>query len=140
MGITDFEEETAPLDANEKKCMAIIAKGLAKRLGKESVISNKEMCAAMNKAISDGVYPALSRDYKLTGVRVRKIINQIRRDDIVPLLCATSTGYFVANTQAEAEIYIRSLKDRIGSIQEVANCFIKQYNEKFKTNQLGLGI
>ena len=138
--ITDFEEQTQPLDLNEKKCMEIIARGLAKKLGKDNAVTNKEMCTKMNQAISDGVYKDLSRDYKLTGVRIRKIINQIRTDDIVPLLCATSTGYFVANNREEAESYIRSLKDRISSIQEVATSFVKQYNEKFQVNQIDLNL
>ena len=118
--------------------MEIIARGLSKpeRLGKDNAITNKEMCQKMNQAISDGAFKDLPRDYKLTSVRIRKIINQIRTDDIVPLLCATATGYFVANTREEAESYMRSLKDRISSIQEVATSFAKQYNEKFKTNQI----
>ena len=52
--ITDFEEQTQPLDLNEKKCMEIIARGLSKpeRLGKDNAITNKEMCQKMNQAIS----------------------------------------------------------------------------------------
>jgi len=129
--IHEFEEQTEPLNFNEKKCMNIIANGLRKRVGKEKVISNKEICATMNKAISDGVYKELSRDYKLNSVSVRKIVNHLRLYDVVPLLCANSTGYYVAETKEEAENYMKSLKDRIVSIQLVAKAYAKQFNEKF---------
>jgi hypothetical protein len=138
--INDFEEETEPLDANELKCMHLIAKGLARHKGKEAVISNKEMCAKMNQAISDGLYKDIPREFKLSQSRIRKIINHLRINDILPLLCATSNGYYVANNREEAESYIQSLKDRISSIQNMATHYIKQYNERFNVNQQKLDI
>ena len=129
--LIEFEEQTAPLDGNELKCMRIIANGLLKRRGKFNAITAKKICAAMNQAIADGVYKDIPRDYRLTRITLPKIVNRLRADGTIPLLCATSSGYYIADNKKEAETYIKSLQGRIRSIRAVEWALLNQYSQKF---------
>ena len=58
--------------------------------------------------------------------RLRKIINHIRTNNLLPGLCSTSNGYFVAQNIYEMQDYIISLRQRIKAQVEVLNALEKQ--------------
>lgn len=130
-----FEDVTTPLTATERECMKVIIAGLKKRVGKETAVSNREMCRKMNDAINLGVLHEIPRNYKLTQIVVRRIIHEIRTTDAVPLLCSNSEGYYIAKNKQEAEDYSKGLSERINSIKTIATAFIRQYNEKYYPTQ-----
>jgi hypothetical protein len=68
--------------------------------------------------------------YKLTDARLRKIIHHIRIKNIIPLLIATSKGYYISNDENEIELYIKSLNERINSIQEIKDALMYQLANK----------
>ena len=109
--ITNFESETHELTEYElNTLLPIILKGLSTKIGKHNAITNKAICKAMDTI-----------GHKLHDARLRKLIHHIRAHDLIVNLIATSKGYYIATTTQEVEDYIRSLSERINSIE-----FIKQ--------------
>ena len=109
--ITNFERETHELTEYElNTLLPIILKGLSTKIGKHNAITNKAICKAMDTI-----------GHKLHDARLRKLIHHIRAHDLIVNLIATSKGYYIATTTQEVENYIRSLSERINSIE-----FIKQ--------------
>ncbi|MFA5650618.1 MAG: hypothetical protein WC914_05700 [Proteiniphilum sp.] len=64
--------------------------------------------------------------YNLSEARFRKIINHIRREDIIPGLVATSEGYYIAETEQELKDYEMSLLGREMAIREVRESITRQ--------------
>ena len=105
--IITYETQTKPLTEYEKDALLpIMVKCLSKRIGKDKVITNAEMCAKM------AIY-----GYKIGETRVRKIINHIRNNGLVECLIATGKGYYVTESIEEMETYIESVKNREDAIR-----------------------
>ena len=106
--IKGFDKETAPLCEYETGVLLpIMIKGLQTKIGKRSAIKNGQ------------IVKTLKSSYKITEARVRKLINHIRTNDIIPGLIATSEGYYTAQTENELIEYEESLKGRENAIREV---------------------
>ncbi len=113
--IKGFDKETQPLtDYETGVLLPILVKGLKTKLGHESAVTNKH------------IVDALKPTCKISDARVRKIINHIRTNDLVPGLIATSSGYFIAQTEAELLEYEDSLKGREDAIREVRLSIARQ--------------
>ena len=65
------------------------------------------------------------------SMRVRKIVNHIRVNAIIPCLAAGSNGYFVASNEAEISETINSLEGRVDAIREVINALKEQRYIKY---------
>lgn len=113
--IKGFDRETQPLTEYELGVLLpLLIEGLQTKLGRENAVTNKHIVNALKGA------------YKLNEARVRKIINHIRTNDLVPGLIATSEGYFIATTEAELLEYEESLKGREDAIREVRLSIARQ--------------
>lgn len=113
--IKGFDQETASLtDYETGVLLPLLVKGLQTKLGRENAVTNKHIVDALKGAC------------KLNEARVRKIINHIRTNDLVPGLIATSEGYFIATTEAELLEYEESLKGREDAIREVRLSIARQ--------------
>lgn len=113
--ITGFEPYTHDLTELELKAVPIIVSGLVNKVGKDKAITSTIIIEKMNA--SDKC------DVKLTGARLRKIINYIRIKRLIKFLCSNSNGYFVAASSYELNEYIKSLDERISSITAVRKSF-----------------
>ncbi|MCB9448652.1 MAG: hypothetical protein H6585_09945 [Flavobacteriales bacterium] len=122
MAITNFEDYTANLSDKEIELAYAIAGAFKRRIGKENIISNRQICAKM-KARGDHITPP----------RLRKIINYIRNYDLCPLLICNSKGYYVASDPEEVKDYIRSLSERAGAISSVKDSLERQLSNHCKT-------
>ena len=119
--ITNFERETHELTEYELDIlMPIILKGLSTKIGKHNAITNKAICKAMDTI-----------GHKLHDARLRKLIHHIRAHDLILNLIATSKGYYIATTTQEVEDYIKSLSERINSIE-----FIRQSIQRQMKNNI----
>ena len=112
--ITNFEELTCPLSDKEIEA----AKTLAKYFntfcdGKDNAITSNEI---YNWGSVDGIV--------ISGPRLRKIINYIRREQLVKNLIASQKGYYRSNDRKEIFRYKQSLQERAAAILEVADSFI----------------
>jgi hypothetical protein len=113
--INGFEEETAPLTADEEELVPVFVAGLSSKLGVINAIS----AANMSKALA-------MKGVKVEGPRVRKIINHIRLRGLVPRLVASSKGYYIATSGLDLGRYIESLKQREGAIRAIRIAMEKQ--------------
>lgn len=130
--ISGFENITAPLEASEKELLPTIINVLNGRHGKKSAIKNREICFMLNERIIAGKHlPLLNSGYSITEARLRKLIHFIHCNNLLPLLCSNSQGYYVADTKQEAKEYIEGLRDRIGEIRSVEVAMQKQFNNKY---------
>lgn len=114
-----FEDITFELNNEEKELLPAFVNGLKTKIGKEKAITNKKI----RERFLD------QWNVKISDARVRKIVNHIRRNDLVPLLCSTSKGYFVAQTREEVIDYLTSLKQRINEQQRIHDSIQKQFNQ-----------
>ena len=106
--ITGFEEQTEPLTDQEREVfLPPIIKGLRVKAGKEKAVTNKDIVRGLKA----------NCDIKIGEARVRKMINYIRNNDIIPCLIATSKGYYIAETKDEMLDYIDSLYGRVEAIE-----------------------
>lgn len=112
--ITNFEEITADLTAEEMKLIDILVSGFKNRT-KENPIKEPEICKAINSNLSKyGIRT------KLTGARLRKLVNVIRSSGKCPVI-ATSKGYYSSNDREEIERQIRSMRERASAISSAAD-------------------
>lgn len=105
--ITNFEDYTAVLTTYEQDIIVpLLAAFLKTRVGSKYAIRNKDMCRMFTERGYQG----------LTEARVRKCINYIRINGMVPHLIANSHGYFCATSVEQVETYIESLDQRAKAI------------------------
>lgn len=129
--IVGFEPYTEPLSLEEKELKIYIEQLLSNRIGKEEALTNK--------AISEHVYEDFG--VKVNGARIRKIINAIRHSGNVPLLIASSKGYYISDDKEEILTYLLSLRQRAVQIFSIHHALEKQYCEEFeKGNQLKINM
>ena len=119
--INGFDIETAPLSDYEKEQILPAIKAILNgHIGPRAAITNKQIVAL------------LSPTYKVTDSRVRKVINHIRNNDLIPCLLATSDGYFVATDEAEVTAYEESLLGREMAIKAVRVAIARQKEIKYR--------
>ena len=121
--IEGFEEQTHELTEYELACV-------------HSVISYLRLCVGVERAvknyhIADNIGRGSLFDTKITPPRMRKIINYIRINNLLPCLCSNSKGYYVARDKEELDSYIKSLYQRIKSISDVYEALRKQRERHF---------
>lgn len=114
--ITLFEKETHVLSNEELSIAKKIVEPLSKKIGKDNAITSGEITKAIES--QSGI--------KVSGARLRKIINYVRTEGMVKNLLATSNGYYVAANEREKIDYIKSLRERASAISHVADCLENQ--------------
>lgn len=113
--IKGFDNETAPLTEYETGVLLPqLISGLKTKQGRRSAVTNKYIVSR------------LKGSFKISEARVRKIINHIRTNDLIPGLIATSDGYFIAEAESELLEYEESLKGREDAIREVRQSIARQ--------------
>jgi len=106
--IRNFEEYTHELNPWESKIvLPFITRNLLLAIGKDKAITSFVL---MDTWYSEG------NTKKLSGARVRKVINVIRRYNLITCLMATAKGYYISDNREEIETYLESLNDRIRAI------------------------
>ena len=129
--IQGFDNETAHLNEYETGVLLpLLIRGLRFKVGRNSAITNRY------------IVNTLRGSCKLSEARVRKIINHIRTNDLIPGLIATSEGYFIAQSEAELLEYEESLKGREDAIRAVRLSIARQrrilYEQKREEKQSSL--
>jgi hypothetical protein len=106
--IKNFEEITYDLSESEIQLALKIGFFLNKKTNENPVLS---------KDIVKGCNEAWSLKPKLTDVRLRKMINYLRSEAILPII-STSKGYYVSYNVEDIEITAKSLNQRLNSIAQ----------------------
>lgn len=110
--INGFSKETADVTPKEM----VVAKYISMRIKNNIGVKNAVTSSKMIKDIQ------FNLKIKLSGSRIRKIINHIRRNKMVEgCLVATSKGYYIETDQAEISKYVESLRQRANAINKIAD-------------------
>jgi len=113
MAINGFEDQTHELSDYEKaNVLPLFLKGISKKVGVDLAITNKEIVTALKL-----------KGIKTTDSRIRKIVNYVRTEGLVPGLIATSKGYYISNDPVEIAKYVDSLNQRAKEILRVKESF-----------------
>lgn len=106
--LNGFEDYTKPLSEHEQRLIPLFINGFKSKIGKGQAVTNKEIIERLGKG-----------DIHISETQVRKIINHIRNNHLVPGLVASSQGYYVTKDPAEVSNYIKSLSGRENEIRRV---------------------
>ena len=116
-GFENITEDLTPFE--EREALPIILAGLRTKLGKEKAISATEICSKVNATGRLG-------KYKLTPVKLRKMISHIRLNDLISGVLSSSKGYCLALTLSEYDECLESLKQRLRQQQLVVDSLQSQ--------------
>ena len=126
--IKGFSNETSPLNDYELRVLLpVILAGLKNKQGKRNAVTNNYIIGHLRQS------------YKVDAPRLRKIINHIRTNDMLPGLIATSEGYYLATSEQELMDYEDSLRGREEAIKAVRLSIARQrrilYEDAHRTIQ-----
>lgn len=108
MAILNFEEYTHDLSDYELSLVPKFVNSFKSKVGKENACTSKTIEEKMTAA-----------GHKVSGPRIRKIVNYIRNMGLVDGLVATSSGYYITTDHQDIKDYIESLEGREGAIRVV---------------------
>jgi hypothetical protein len=111
--IKNFEQITKEMTQDEKKLVPIIINGLSTKT-KNNPIKGADIVSAINENKDRYGIKLFSEP------RLRKIINFIRSEGILPVM-GTSNGYYCTQDRDELESQIESLTQRAEAIMSSAN-------------------
>ena len=123
--IQGFEDYTHQLTKHEEGVLLpLLISGLKTKRGKEKAVTSTQIIKALT-----------GRGHKLTGARVRKLVNFIRLNGLIINLISTSKGYYIATKPQELEDYINSLKQREEAIRAIRLTYknLKQCNSPYNS-------
>ena len=114
--IKGFSNETSPLNDYELRVLLpVILAGLKDKQGKRNAVTNGYIIGRLKQ-----------QGYRIDAPRLRKVINHIRTNDLIPGLIATSEGYFLAENEQELMDYEDSLRGRDEAIKAVRLAIARQ--------------
>ena len=112
-----FEEQTHALNEYERNTLLpLMVNGFKTKVGKENAVTNKHICKSLQ-----------NMGYKVSEPRVRKIVNYIRTHHLVPLLIATSKGYWVSNDKEEVRDWLETMNGRIEALVASRDAVLHEY-------------
>ena len=106
--ITNFESITVELSEIELKMVDVVVSRFKQKPGRENLVTNQQMLTGLNKAFG----------LNLSEPRIRKIIQFIRINNILPGLIGISRGYYFTESVDEIESWIESMEERERSIAQ----------------------
>jgi len=112
--ITNFEEYTHELTSEEMEILQLVIHGF-RAYKKSNPIKAELIVKRMNLYLENNGYKM-----RLTQPRLRKLVNYIRSNGLLPLI-ATSNGYFTTDCKQTIQEQIKSLQERANSIKRCAN-------------------
>jgi hypothetical protein len=108
--ITNFENYTHELTDQELEILPIVIHGF-RAYKKTNPIKSELIVTRMNQYLQYNGYKI-----KMTGPRLRKMVNYIRSNGLIPLI-ANSQGYFTSDCKQTILEQITSLQERANSIE-----------------------
>ena len=123
--IKGFDEQTQPLtEYEERYLLPVVIAGLKTKRGAESAVTNNYIVSKLKPR------------YKVDAPRLRKIINHIRVNDLLPGLIATNNGYYLATSETEINDYVDSLRGREDAIRAVRMAMERQCRQLYRRNDV----
>jgi len=119
--ITNFETYTIELTDDELKIVSIIVNRFTKQKGSKYIVTNSQIVSGLERNFK----------IKISESRIRKIIQYIRINNLLPGLIATSKGYYTTENIDELEQWIESMKQRENAMRE-SRTSIENYLNQLK--------
>ena len=116
--IKGFEEYTIEISKEDFPKVNRIVFGLSHKIGKVNAVTNSYMRKAL----------ATNFSMNIGDAEMRKLIQYIRQNNLVPRLCSNSSGYYVAADDAEWLEWTESYRSRINSMIYTIKCSIQGEN------------
>jgi uncharacterized Fe-S center protein len=116
--ITNFEELTCELNAVEIGLLDALT-DILNNYTKQQPAKSEKIVSDMKMHIANH-----SLNVSFSGVRLRKMINHLRRAGTLPII-GTSKGYYVSYNHDEVCKQIQSLVERANSIEHCAKGLLK---------------
>lgn len=104
--VTNFEQYTADVKDKEMPIVDYIVSRIKLNVGQNSQVTN----AQIRKKILE------QKKVKIAEPKLRKFIQYIRQQNLVPMLCATQKGYYVAQSVQEFQAYTDTVEERINGM------------------------
>jgi hypothetical protein len=114
--IDGFEQYTEDVKAEDLPTIKMLAKGLNARIGVDNAITNKDIRESFLE----------KKNLKIGDPKLRKFIQFIRAKRYVNNLCASSKGYYRAETKEEWLEYREGYRGRVKSMQFTLACMDKE--------------
>jgi hypothetical protein len=115
--ITNFENYTSELTKYEQETVKpMVIDQLFFRNEKHKAITNKEICINLE-----------FKGVKTHPTRVRKIIHEIRVLGDIKYIISTQKGYYKTKDENAVKTYLKSLYERVNSINEIRYAIEMQY-------------
>lgn len=124
--IKGFEKETKPLQKDDKELVRLISDGL------NHMPKGKEY----SRPISYFIGRLEGFNIIVDEIKLRKIFQYIRINDLAVGLCSDNTGYWITESPEELEDTIKSLEDRIRNQQITIDALKRQVNIMRNSNKL----
>ncbi len=106
--LENFKEITVELSQDEEELVDIVINRFRLLPGKGNIVTNPQMLKRLNEKFN----------MTLTEPRIRKIIQFIRLNNLLPGLIGTSRGYYYTDNLEEIETWILSMQQRERAIRE----------------------
>lgn len=106
--ITNFESITVELSDDEMKMVDVVVSRFKQKPGKDNIVTNQQILTGLNNAFG----------LNLSEPRIRKIVQYIRINNILPGLIGVSRGYYYTENVDEIESWIQSMEERERSIAQ----------------------
>jgi hypothetical protein len=124
--ISGFELETRQLSTDELKYVDILVNGLNNRFPRGKA-HKQNSSYFLNELSCINIF--------IDEVRLRKLFQHIRVNDLVMGLCSDSRGYWLSDNKEELKETLISLNDRLKMQQATLNALIRQYKKLYGENK-----
>jgi hypothetical protein len=111
-----FNEHTHDLTNDELELVPLVINGF-KKYTKDNPIKSKQVISSFNDFLINNPKYEIK---KISDVRLRKLINYIRTNGMLPII-GSSNGYYVSYDPDVIQEQITSLQERANSILRCAN-------------------
>lgn len=129
--IKGFEKQTIELNDHELNVVSILVDRFSKKPGYKNIVTNNQIIEGLR----------MKHGIEIKDSRVRKVIQYIRVNNLIPGLIATSKGYYSTDDIEELESWIESMVQRENAIREtrlaIENHLIHLKNERTDKNNQG---
>lgn len=124
-----FEQHTKSLNKTQVEILVpIFLKGFKGKIGKSNAITSTEIIDKIK----------CRYNVELSDSTVRKVVNHIRNNNLLPGLIASSEGYYISNNIQDVKRYIDSLSARINEITRIKNGMVEHLKNLTRRSQSNL--
>src|SRR5688572_13488001 len=113
--LAGFPDHTKRL--TEKEINTLVpefVRSFQKRIGKSNAVTSTEIIEGFK----------IRYNIEISDSTVRKIVNHIRNNNLLPGLVANSSGYYITHDPSEIKRYVESLQGRENAIRKVRESMI----------------